>query len=176
MNHEFDHMVSHELFKTVVVPFRPELYGMLKVSRTSPVKPNIKGKAKAQVGPNKDEGDLVNDALHNLYWAKAKGGSLHDGMKVFQGFGRHIRKFGMSFEVDEGELIYYPSLKLVFCVDDLAARPLGGTSSTVWISFSKLESLTKTCANRYAIQSSRETQTRTPSVILGRIPLASAGV
>lgn len=31
--------------------------------------------------------------------------TLHDGMKVFQAWGPHIKKFAMAFDVEEGKLI-----------------------------------------------------------------------
>ena len=31
--------------------------------------------------------------------------TLHDGMKVFQAWGPHIKKFAMAFDVEEGKLM-----------------------------------------------------------------------
>ncbi|KAI9877531.1 MAG: hypothetical protein M1830_003643 [Pleopsidium flavum] len=104
VSREFEVSVSHLLFKTVVVPFRPELYGMVEASRPIKAKPDVKGKGKARVDPQDDALAVLDDAPLDLYWSKSKAGSVDDGMKVFQGWGPHITKFGMSFELDEGLL------------------------------------------------------------------------
>ncbi len=105
VNREFEKSCSHGLFKTVVVPFRPELYGMIEASRPVKAKPDIKGKGKARLDPPDGAVDFFDDAPLDFYWSKSKAGSVHDGMKVFKGWGRHITKFGMSFELDEGKLV-----------------------------------------------------------------------
>ena len=33
--------------------------------------------------------------------------TIHDGMKVFQAWGPHIKKFAMAFDVEEGKLVVY---------------------------------------------------------------------
>lgn len=81
VNHEFEEKVSTYLFKVVVVPFKPEIYGI------SP-EPSLSGTHAAQLD------DMVQGAV-----------MLQDkGMRVFQGFGGRIRKFAMSFEFDENKL------------------------------------------------------------------------
>ncbi|KAF7856137.1 uncharacterized protein EAF02_011396 [Botrytis sinoallii] len=74
VNHEFEANVSEYLFKYVVVPFRPEIYGIASEPSTS----------------------------HSSILLQDK------GMRIFQGFGRHIRHFAMSFEVDIAKLIKPP--------------------------------------------------------------------
>lgn len=111
VNHEFEEKVSCALFHTSVVPFNTELYDMVDedtraVSRAS--KPaNGKGKASA------DFVDIVEPSLDlthgSLHWTNAKKdteGKVYKGhgLRVFQGFGPHIRRFGMSFDVLEGQL------------------------------------------------------------------------
>ncbi|TVY85549.1 hypothetical protein LSUE1_G000078 [Lachnellula suecica] len=82
VNKEFEGKVSGELFKVVVVPFKPEIYG---------INTNT-----AHFGAPVSQGSVM----------------LQDkGMRVFQGFGRHIRKFAMSFEFDESKL-EHPPLKV----------------------------------------------------------------
>lgn len=66
VNREFEAKVSEYLFKYVVVPFRPEIYGI----NSEP--------------PNPQSSVMLQDK----------------GMRIFQGFGRHIKHFAMSFEVD----------------------------------------------------------------------------
>ncbi|KAK6601673.1 f-box domain-containing protein [Botrytis cinerea] len=74
VNHEFEANVSEYLFKYVVVPFRPEIYGIASEPSTS----------------------------HSSILLQDK------GMRIFQGFGRHIRHFAMSFEVDIAKLTKPP--------------------------------------------------------------------
>ena len=83
---EFDRHISQVIFKTVVVPFNTEIYGMLGQE-----KPDLKGKKKVAV-ENK-----------SLLWKNANGDDVYNGhgLDVFRGFGQHILRFGMSFEVTE---------------------------------------------------------------------------
>ncbi|KAF7948862.1 hypothetical protein EAE96_008044 [Botrytis aclada] len=74
VNHEFEANVSEYLFKYVVVPFRPEIYGITSEPSTS----------------------------HSPILLQDK------GMRIFQGFGRHIRHFAMSFEADIAKLTKPP--------------------------------------------------------------------
>ncbi|KAH6681832.1 hypothetical protein B0J14DRAFT_648254 [Halenospora varia] len=85
VNKEFEEKVSEYLFKVVVVPFKPEIYG---------------------IAPESSHGGILeNGASDSLQGAVM----LQDkGMRVFQGFGRRIRKFAMSFEFDENKLANPP--------------------------------------------------------------------
>lgn len=76
VNKEFEEKISTYLFRTVVVPFRPEIYG-------------ISGEQSQDGGL---DGTYVNVMLRDK------------GMRVFQGFGRHILRFAMSFEIDHAAL------------------------------------------------------------------------
>ncbi|KUJ20875.1 uncharacterized protein LY89DRAFT_417116 [Mollisia scopiformis] len=78
VNKEFDRKVSEALFRVVVVPFRPEIYGITP------------------------EPPLSYDALQGSIMLQDK------GMRVFQGFGRWIQKFAMSFEIDLNKLANPP--------------------------------------------------------------------
>ncbi|KAF8848749.1 hypothetical protein BDZ45DRAFT_605445 [Acephala macrosclerotiorum] len=78
VNKEFDQKVSEALFRVVVVPFRPEIYGITP------------------------EPILSNEALQGSIMLQDK------GMRVFQGFGRWIQKFAMSFEIDHNRLANPP--------------------------------------------------------------------
>ena len=91
---EFDRHVSQVLFGTVVVPFNTEIYGMLGQEQ----KPDFKGKKKVRIETN------------GLTWKNANGDDVYNGhgLDVFRGFGKHIRKFGMSFEVNEDSLAKPP--------------------------------------------------------------------
>jgi hypothetical protein len=87
VNKEFENKVSAYLFKVVVVPFKPEIYGITP-------EPTLAGITVAQ--------SRVNEMLQGSVMLQDK------GMRVFQGFGRHIRKFAMSFEFDEARLANPP--------------------------------------------------------------------
>lgn len=96
VNTEFEMKTSNRLFHTVVVPFRPEIYGMMTHKRdlTGSKRKDVKGKGKAQSAADEEpEGDR----------------SVHDGMKVFEAWGPHIKKFAMAFEVDEVDLEQAPT-------------------------------------------------------------------
>lgn len=102
VNREFERGVSRSLFDTVVVPFNTELYDMIEHEKSA--KRDLKGKGRA----NESNTDYVDLKLGNLRWQNA----LDDqedkvykghGLRVFEGFGSHIRRFGMSFEVKESK-------------------------------------------------------------------------
>ena len=82
---DIDLLISHTLFQSVVVPFNPEIYGMV-------------------LGAQGDGSSSNN--LPRFLRREYDNPNLYDGpgVKVFKEFGRHMKKFGMSFEVDEGGL------------------------------------------------------------------------
>ncbi|KAK6001996.1 hypothetical protein QM012_002486 [Aureobasidium pullulans] len=99
---EFERGVSGSLFDTVVVPFNTELYEMIE---QKVAKRDLKGKRRVD-DPVRNFVDLDPGSLP---WKNA----LEDtedkvyrghGLKVFEGFGHHIRRFGMSFEIKEDAL------------------------------------------------------------------------
>ncbi|ORX94852.1 hypothetical protein BCR34DRAFT_579707 [Clohesyomyces aquaticus] len=79
---EFDRHISQTLFRTAVVPFNTEIYGMLERDE----KPDPKGKKKVKVD--------------KLIWNNANDDDVYNGhgLDVFRGFGERIHKFGMSFD------------------------------------------------------------------------------
>lgn len=77
VNKDVEKRVSSFLFRTVVVPFRPEIFG-------------VSDNGREKIGGG------VNVML------------LDKGMRVFQGFGKCILKFAMSFEIDIAALTYPP--------------------------------------------------------------------
>ena len=87
---EFEEKVAHDLFQTVVVPFSSEIYGIAKETTTGTRQSNHDSINAVQASPHIMLQDM--------------------GMRVFQGFGRHIHKFGMSFELDY-QLLTKPPLK-----------------------------------------------------------------
>jgi hypothetical protein len=82
VNHEFEKGVCAYLFRSVVVPFRPELYSV-------PAAPPLGLSASS----TKNASSIL----------------LPDkGMRIFQGFGPKVRRFGMSFEFDQEKLANPP--------------------------------------------------------------------
>lgn len=100
VNREFEQRISRVLFSTVVVPFNTEIYGMLNPTRQA--RSNRKGKQKAVDNDYREP----STSLGYLKWPNAKEDQLYTGhgIDVFRGFGPHIRKYGMSFDVSEGKL------------------------------------------------------------------------
>ncbi|KAL6156640.1 hypothetical protein ACJQWK_06884 [Exserohilum turcicum] len=94
VSRELNRNVSQVIFQTVVVPFNTEIYGMIGKE----VEPDLKGKKPARIGQP------------NYSWKNANGDEVYNGhgLDVFRGFGRHIRKYGMSFEVSEDSLAAPP--------------------------------------------------------------------
>ncbi|KAM3070278.1 hypothetical protein ACMFMG_010114 [Clarireedia jacksonii] len=85
VNKEFEKKVSEYLFRVVVVPFKPEIYGITP-------EPSL-NQAPQVLGDERLRGSIM----------------LQDkGMRVFQGFGRHINRFAMSFEFDMEKLTKPP--------------------------------------------------------------------
>jgi len=90
VNKEFEEKVAHDLFQTVVVPFSPEIYGI----------------AEEPTNGSRQSSSDQRDVLQG----KAAVMLQDKGMRVFQGFGRHIQRFGMSFEFDY-QLLTKPPIK-----------------------------------------------------------------
>ncbi len=102
VNHEFEKKVSGVAFKTVVVPFRPEIYAMVvHESKSKPKKVDVKGKGKAKATDDNDYDDDGVYALDSYNQIKVK--DVYDGMKVFEAWGSHIKQFAMTFEIDDGK-------------------------------------------------------------------------
>jgi hypothetical protein len=104
---EFDSKSSPTLFKEVVVPFTAELYDMIEDDVSARMN---KGKARA----NDFSSDL--SGLHSyeahedsIYYRKSGDRKEKHGLRVFQGFGPHMNKFGIRFEVTEHDLAMAPA-------------------------------------------------------------------
>lgn len=95
VSRELNDYTSQAAFKTVVVPFNTEIYGMLEQE----VNPDRKGKKRARM------------SRPEYWWNNAKGDEVYNGhgLDVFRGFGKHILRFGMSFEMNEDYLSAPPS-------------------------------------------------------------------
>ncbi|USP80246.1 hypothetical protein yc1106_07520 [Curvularia clavata] len=87
---ELNHNISQAMFQTVVVPFNTEIYGMLG----NELKPDYKGKKRAMF------------EMPGYSWKNFSGDENYNGhgLDVFRGFGRHIVRYGMSFDVNEDTL------------------------------------------------------------------------
>lgn len=87
---ELNNYTSQSAFQTVVVPFNTEIYGMLGQGP----KPDRKGKKRAKI------------SRPEYCWKNANGDEVYNGhgLDVFRGFGQHILRYGMSFEVTEDSL------------------------------------------------------------------------
>jgi hypothetical protein len=95
VSRELNDYTSQAAFKTVVVPFNTEIYGMLEQE----AKPDRKGKKRARI------------SRPEYWWKNANGDEVYNGhgLDVFRGFGRHILRYGMSFEMNEHSLSAPPS-------------------------------------------------------------------
>ncbi|KAF1914758.1 hypothetical protein BDU57DRAFT_519929 [Ampelomyces quisqualis] len=94
VSRELNYFISQVIFRTVVVPFNTEIYGMLVQGR----EPDTKGKTIAKSnGPG-------------FFWKNTNGDEVYNGhgLDVFKGFGQHILQYGMSFEVTEESLAQPP--------------------------------------------------------------------
>ena len=95
VSRELNDYTSQAAFRTVVVPFNTEIYGMLEQE----AKPDRKGKKRAKI------------SRPEYWWKNANGDEVYNGhgLDVFRGFGRHILRYGMSFEMNEDSLSAPPS-------------------------------------------------------------------
>lgn len=91
---EFESKVSEHLFRHVVVPFKPEIYGIKELMQTDAAE-MLQSWSHSLQDRHLAEDDVVRQGAVMLQ---------DDGMRTFQGFGRHITKFAMSFEVDYSTL------------------------------------------------------------------------
>lgn len=106
VNKEFEKKVSGVVFHTSTVPFNVELYDIIdnNAENTGGVLSH---------NSNTNDHHLTTDSRHHTVGALARqngkesgAGRIHrgHGLRVFQGFGPHIKQFGMSFEVSEAQL------------------------------------------------------------------------
>ena len=120
VNREFEKKVCRSFFHTSIVPFNTELYDMIEekqktISRSPRALYKGKGKAKA-TDAEVDASSLSELGTGRLVWQNAKDDRENKlykghGLRVFKGFGPHIKRFGMSFEVSEAQLAELPQKK-----------------------------------------------------------------
>ena len=98
---EIEFRISHLLFETVVVPFNTEIYGML-LSDVIAQRENNGQDTEDMLGKMIEFSQL--SAKNGLVWKNLGDSDMYNGhgVDVFKGFGPFIRRYGMSFEVDEG--------------------------------------------------------------------------
>lgn len=119
VNREFEQKVSRSLFHTSVVPFNTELYDMIDEDKKAANRaPRItsKGKGKMMATSQDNADPSPSTGVIGLQWKNAKEdkeGKVYKGhgLRVFQGFGPHIKRFGMSFEIAEKQLSLPPIKK-----------------------------------------------------------------
>lgn len=113
---EFEQKVSDTLFNTSVVPFNTELYDMIDEDAKASIRaaqPTMRARPKRK-GRARDMPEMgLDGAQAGLQWQNDKDdaeGKVYQGhgLRVFQGFGPHIKRFGMSFEVAEAQLAHPP--------------------------------------------------------------------
>ena len=99
VNHEFERNMASAAFETVVVAFRPEIYGMMVLDSYPAM--NSKGKGKGKARATGADGIDISHGPYNEYCGEANPKAICNGMKVFQSLGAQMKKFAMTFEVDE---------------------------------------------------------------------------
>ncbi|KAL8720010.1 MAG: hypothetical protein Q9225_003055 [Loekoesia sp. 1 TL-2023] len=100
VNREFERKISCLAFKSVVVPFKPKIYGATIV--------DVKGKGKQKETSPVDEPAWTEHGCFEGFYDPNKSHVI-DGMRVFEQWGPEIRKFALTFEVDEDTLKGLPS-------------------------------------------------------------------
>ena len=118
VNHEFERNLAHAAFGTVVVAFRPEIYGMMVLDSDRAKKSKSKGKGKARA--TEPDCDDISHAPYTDYCGEVNSKAICDGMKVFESLGAQMKKFAMTFEVDERK--YSPIMPLFISFDAATTR------------------------------------------------------
>ena len=113
VNRETEEKISRYLFSSVVVPFRSEIYGMIVRDSNLDARKDVRGKGKGRINRPRATSSTIRDASFGLYSGVGKADDIAAGMKVFEGWGPHIRRFAMSFEIDEGRLLIISSLTTI---------------------------------------------------------------
>ena len=102
---EFESKTSGILFKQVVVPFTEELYDMIEDDVSTRL---CSGRATTTLSSTQVP-DLHRGDEDSVYYRKTSDTATSHGLRVFEGFGRHMNKFGIRFEVTEADLSMAPS-------------------------------------------------------------------
>ena len=110
VSRHFEKNISLPMFRTVVVPFRSELQDLMLGSKG--FGNNSKDESK-RVAEKENVGILnqhiVTEPLSKgLLVQSVSPENMDRGMRVFQGWGPHIRRIAMAFELNEGECYCFP--------------------------------------------------------------------
>ena len=104
---EFESKTSGVLFKEVVVPFTSEVYDMIEddvsARLSNQSKPGSIQPPAAQASPLQMS-HLQQANRDSMYYRKTSGTATKHGLRVFEGFGPHMNKFGIRLEVTEADL------------------------------------------------------------------------
>jgi hypothetical protein len=116
---EFAWKTSPVLFKEVVVPFTTELYDMIeddfsvRLHKTTMKDQNGKSVGSFVGSSTLPEGlTSYRPSEDAIYYRKSSETAPRHGLRVFQGFGPHMNRFGIRFEVTESDLAVAPSKKI----------------------------------------------------------------
>ena len=96
---EFDCKTSRAFFETIVVPFNTGVFGTLKPLSAA-------GSDGSPSERDRIDSDGAYSQSHaEISWTKSEGTTSLEGqgLSIFKEFGHRFRRFGMSFEVDEGK-------------------------------------------------------------------------
>ncbi|KAL8933126.1 MAG: hypothetical protein Q9216_006513 [Gyalolechia sp. 2 TL-2023] len=94
VNRDFEKKISRFAFRSVVVPFKPKIYG----AATSAADVKGKGKQKETI-PDEGHAPIERQAFEENYDPSES--HVRDGMRVFEQWGPEIQKFALTFEVTE---------------------------------------------------------------------------
>ncbi|KAL9001942.1 MAG: hypothetical protein Q9188_005100, partial [Gyalolechia gomerana] len=97
VNREFEKKISRFAFRSVVVPFKPKIYG----AAMSAIDVKGKGKQKETIS-GEEQGLIERQAFEENYDPNES--HVKDGMRVFEQWGPEIQKFALTFEVTEDTL------------------------------------------------------------------------
>lgn len=114
---EFESKASPALFREVVVPFTAELYDMIEddvSARLCNMSMTNGNGISAGISSLPGASHSYQSAEDGYYYRKSDDTAPKHGLRVFQGFGPHMNKFGIRFEVTEADLYASPSKKTNF--------------------------------------------------------------
>lgn len=131
VNHEFEKKISGRIFKSVVVPFQPDIYGMLD-GDTGRIALRLKGEEEngTNFEPRQNSTHDGHGRVTDLeFVSEVSSGNIPrptpDGMEIFKGWGRHIKQFAMSCEIDQRKYFIFQPLhgtQLFNCQSNLTKR------------------------------------------------------
>lgn len=127
VSREFEKKVSRSVFRSVVVPFRPKIYRNVATDDAPgelPPDNALTESMTSQKGKSRDNEGSYGVPYHINHVD-------YNGMKIFDAWGKHIQKFAMTFDIDQGKRAVFP----YFCQ---IARKL----CNVWTLLSYLQTLT----------------------------------